>query len=200
MSFSASDAHSFFGPLAGKTATLVVPGRSANLAFGRAAVSLLARSGDTCAVLDLDALYSSNSDKIFSRLPVKWKESATIQVPEPGSRIEVELPRAFATDTTVLIVDSLNTLNHLLAADDGSSRSRKLSFTAAGLSYIARTGKKAVLFTMYRREGFGRLGGNRSISGLSDVTASVEPRGSELSFNCERGVAWPGGKTSIRIP
>jgi hypothetical protein len=199
MSFS-GDAQSFFGPLAGKTVTLLVPGRSADLAFGRAAISLLARSGDACAVLDLDALYSSNSDKVFSGLPAEWKkERATIRVPEPDSRIEAELPGAFAAEANVLIVDSLNTLNHLLAADDGSSRSRKLSFTVAGLSYIARTEKKVVLFTMYRREGFGRLG-IRSISGLSDVTASVGVRGSELSFSCERGVAWPGGTTSIRIP
>jgi hypothetical protein len=200
MSFGKGEVHSFFGPLSGKTATFLVPGRSANLAFGRAVLSLLSTTGDSCTVLDLDALYSSNSDKVFADLPPAWAESATLQVPDPGSRIEEELPQTIASDSAVVVIDSMNTLNHLLAADDGSSRSRKLSFAVAGLSYLARTGPKAIFFTMYRREGFGRLGGNRSISALSDVTASVEVHGSELSVRCERGAAWPGGKFSTRIP
>jgi hypothetical protein len=52
---------------------------------------------------------------------------------------------------------------------------------------------------MYRREGFGRPRSGRSISRLSDVAASVEVHGSELSVRCERGTAWPGGRFSIRI-
>jgi hypothetical protein len=200
MSFSAEEARSFIGPLNGKTATLLVEGRSANLALAKAIMGLLATAGEACVVLDLDALYASNSDIIFGPLPPAFNQSTAIHVPDPGSRVEGELPQLFSTDPQVIIVDSLNTLHHLLSANDGSSRSRKFSFAVAMLSYLARTGGKAVIFTMYRREGFGRSRGNRSISSLSDATASVEPRDSALSITCERGTAWPGGKFSIRVP
>jgi hypothetical protein len=200
MSFSTEEAHSFIGPLKGKTATLLVEGRTANLSLARAIMALLADTGSACAVLDLDALYASNSDIIFGPLSPSFNHSTTIDVPDPGSSVEGELPQLFSTDPRVIIVDSLNTLHHLLSANDRSSRSRKFSFAVSMLSYLARTGGKTIIFTMYRREGFGRSRGNRSISSLSDVTASVEARDSALSVICERGTAWPRGKFSIRVP
>ena len=188
------------GPLKGKTTTLLLDERNANQSFARVAMALLARTGNTCTIFDLDALYSSNSDQILGPLPVTSNRLTTILVPDPDSSIERELPRVFATSSGVIIIDSLNTLHHLLSSEDGSTRSRKLSFAVASLSYIAKAGRKAVIFTMYRREGFGRVGAGRSISSLSDVAASVEVRASELSIKRERGTAWPDGRFSIRIP
>jgi len=65
---------------------------------------------------------------------------------------------------------------------------------------LARTNGKAVILSMYRREGFARWGTVRSISGLSDLTASVEARGRELLIRLERGPGWEGGVFSTRIP
>ncbi len=200
MSFSAEQSRSFLGPLKGKTTTFLLDGRNANLSFAHVALSMLARAGESCTIFDLDALYSSNSGQILGPLPITSTRSTTIFVPEPGSSIEREFSRIFATDSAVIIIDSLNTFHHLLSSEDGGSRSRKLSFAVASLSYIANTGRKAVIFTMYRREAFGRVGAGRSMSSLSEVTASVEFRGSELSIVCERGTAWPGGRFSVRIP
>lgn len=200
MSSRALTAASFFGPLRGKTSTFVVAGRQANLALAQTVASLLALTGDSSAILDIDALYSSNADSIFGSLPVDAARSTLIHIPQPGSSIEGALPRLFSTDSEVLVIDSLNSLYHLLAQADGSTRSRKLSFAITSLSYLARTDGRAVIFTMYRRERLTRSGGARPISGLSDLTASVELNGSELTLKCERGSAWPGGRFSIRIP
>ncbi len=200
MSFDGQQAQSFFGPLTGRTATFLVEGREANLDFARTVVGLLAQTGDSCAVFDLDAFYSSNADAVFPRLPRAAAESTTLRVPEPGADIDEEFARLFESNQKVVLVDSLNSLYHLTSQEDGSSRSRKLMFAVAVLSYLARTNGKVVIVTMYRREGFTRSGTGRSISNLSDVTASVDVRGKELTVRVERGQAWPGGKFSTRIP
>ncbi len=184
----------------GRTATFVLESRQANLEFARTIVALLARAETPCAVFDLDAFYSSNADRIFKPLTGDAARSTVIQVPEPGSDVEGELARLFEVRPPVVIIDSLNSLYHLLSVEDGSARSRKLNFAVASLSYLARTNAKAVVLTMYRREGIQGSGGGRSISSLSDVTASVEVRGPELQVVCERGTAWPGGRFSIRSP
>jgi hypothetical protein len=199
MSFGGQQVQSFFGPLSGKTTTFLLDGRDTNLSFARTLLGLLARTGEPGTVLDLDAFYSSNADIIFPSLPRALAESTSIRVPEPGTDIEGEVASLFGSTQKLLIVDSLNSLYHLISLEDGSSRSRKLSFAIAGLSYLARTSGKVVVVTMYRREGFTRSGPGRSISALSDVTASVEARGDGLIFRVERGQAWPGGRYSTRI-
>ncbi len=199
MSFSAHQASSFFRPLRGKTSSFIIDGRESNLSFARTAASLLALTGDGCAILDLDAFYSSNSDRIFGTLPPAAAKFALIHVPEPDSSIETEFPKLFGTGSEVIIIDSLNSLYHLLSFDDGRSRSRKLAFAVASLTYLARTDRRAVIFTMYRRERQARTGGGRSISDLADLTISVEAHGSELSMKCERGSAWPEGSFSVPV-
>lgn len=200
MSFSAQRAQSFFDPLMGKTATFILESRLANLEFARTIVALLAKAETPSVVFDLDAFYSSNADRIFKPLTGDLAHSTVIRIPEPGSDVEVEFARLFEVRPPVVIIDSLNSLYHLLSVEDGSARSRKLNFAVASLSYLARTNAKAVVLTMYRREGLQGSGSGRSISNLSDVTASVEVRGPELQVVCERGTAWAGGRFSIRSP
>jgi hypothetical protein len=200
MSFDATQAKSFLHLLAGKTSTFLIKERGANLAFARTTMALAARAGHNCAILDLDALYSSNFARIVDRLPASYAESTAIQIPDPESSVEEELARVISTDMGVIVVDSLNTLYHILSQADSSSRSRKLAFAIASLSYIARASGKIVMLSMYRREGFGRPGAVRSISGLSDTTTSVDMHGSELTFTRVRGSAWPENGFSIRIP
>lgn len=199
MSFSGQQAQAFFGPLTGKTATFLLEGRQANLEFARAVMGFLSREAG-CAILDLDAFYSSNSDSVLSPLTATAARSTTILVPEPGSDVEGELSRLFEVRQAVVIVDSLNSLYHLLSQEDGSARSRKLTFAVAALSYLAKTNDTAVILTMYRREGFARSGTVRSISGLSDVTATVDARDHELTVRSERGSIWPGGRFATRNP
>jgi len=198
MSFSGDRARSFFSPLWGKAATFILDERKSNLQFARTIASLANHSEETCSVLDLDALYSSSADTIFSE--PAGSGASRILLPQPGSEVEVEFPKLFEAEQRIIIVDSLNSLYHLLSQEDASSRSRKLAFAVESLSYLARTNGKAAVLTMYRREGFTRQGRSRSLSGLSDVTATVEVRGDELTVRAERGRAWPGGRFSTRIP
>lgn len=200
MSFSTQQGQSFFGPLVGRTATFLLDGRQANLEFARTMAGLLAHEGDGCVILDLDALYSSNADDIFSLLTPASAKSTVIRVPDPGSDVEGEFSRLFDAPQKVVVIDSLNSLYHLISQEDGSSRSRKLTFAVAALSYLARTNGKAVILSMYRREGFTRSGTGRSISGLTDITAAVDTKDRELTVRVERGFAWPGGRFSTRSP
>ena len=198
MSLGARGAQSFFAPFRGRTATFLLEDRLANLNFARSVISLLAQTPDAAEILDLDAFYASNADHIFKSLGSP--ATVTLTVPAPGADIEEELAAMFEGDQRVVIVDSLNSLYHLLSQEDGSSRNRKLNFAIAALAYVARTDAKAVLLSMYRREGFTRWGTGRSISGLSDITASVDTRGQELLIRAERGPSWEGGAFSTRIP
>jgi hypothetical protein len=200
MSLNGDDPRTFFGPLTGRTTTFLLEGRDANLAFAKVLARSLAQGRNTGAILDLDAFYSSNSDRIFSLMDPATARSTIVRVPDPGSEVEVELSGLFGVQQKVLVIDSLNTLYHLISLEDGSSRSRKLAFALASLSYFARTNEKAVVLSMYRREGFQRGGTGRSISGLSDATASVVVRDGVLEARSERGSLWPGGSFSSRIP
>jgi len=198
MSFSGDQARSFFAPLWGKAVTFVLDGREPNVKFCRTIMSLAGSSGEACAILDLDSLYSSNADIIFSQSA--GAGTSRILLPPPGSEIEMEFPKLFEAEQRIIMIDSLNSLYHLLSQEDTTSRSRKLAFAVESLSYLARTNGKVAVLTMYRREGFTRQGRSRSISGLSDMTADVEVRGYELTVRSERGRAWLGGRFSIRIP
>ena len=198
MSLGTREAQSFFAPLRGRTATFLLEDRLANLDFARSVISLLAQTPDTAEILDLDALYASNADHIFRSLGSP--ATVTLRVPEPGTDIEEELAAMFEGDQEVVIIDSLNSFYHLISQGDGSSRSRKLNFAIAALAYLARANAKTVLLSMYRREGFTRWGTGRSISGLSDITASVETRRQELLIRAERGHGWEGGVFSTQIP
>ena len=200
MSFSTEQARSFLGPLKNRTSVFLVEGRRANLSFAKVITSATTTTGSTLSILDLDALYSSNAEVIFTRLPDDTLESTRIHIPEPGSSLEQELSGLFGTESTTIMIDSLNSLHHLLSSPDRSTRSRKLAFTMAGLSYLARTARRAVLFTMYKREKPARSGKGRPISDLSDLTVSVGVHDSQLLMRCERGSAWPGGRFSISIP
>jgi hypothetical protein len=197
MSFGVGEPRSFLEPLTGKTTTFLLDSRRDNIAFARTVAVLAAGHGDACAILDLDALYSSNAAAILSPLS---GGATSIIVPAPGSEIERETTRLFLVPQRVILVDSLNTLYHLLAFEDESSRGRRLSFFLACLTYLARTNNKAVIFTMYRREGFRKVKPGLSISGLGDTTASVRNEDGHLTMRIERGSAWPGGSFSIRIP
>ncbi len=198
MSFGGQSAQPFFSPLAGRTTTFLLEGRQANLQFAHTVVELSAQAGESCAILDLDALYSSNADVVLSSISGAMAGSTFLRVPEPGADIEGEFARLFEAEQKVVVIDSLNSLYHFVSQEDGSSRSRKLAFAVASLSYLARTNSKVVVLTMYRREGFTHSGTSKSISTLSDVTASVEISKGELTVKVERGQAWPGGRFSSR--
>jgi len=198
MSLGTREAQSFFAPLRGRTATFLLQDRQANLDFGRTIIDLLERTGDTAMILDLDAFYASNADQIFRSLGSPT--TVSLSVPEPGADIEEEFAAVFEDGQGVVIIDSLNSFYHLISQEDGSSRSKKMNFAIAALAYFARTNAKAVVLSMYRREGFTRWGTSRSISGLSDITASVDTRNQGLFIRTERGSAWEGGVFSTRIP
>jgi hypothetical protein len=189
------------GPLYGHTTTFLVDTRGTNLALARTLVCHFARSNVPYTVLDIDALYSSGSDLIFGHIAEEEARTARLFVPQPGFALEAEIATLLGSDPErSLIVDSLNSLYHLLSGGGRGSRNMGLAFAVALLSYAARTEKRAVILTMYQREGGARFGNRKSISSLSDITVSASVQGHTLALKCERGSAWPGRGLSVPIP
>ncbi len=187
-------------PLRGRTAIFLVEGRRENLDFARGVVSVLCRGGTRCTVMDVDALYSSNSDYVFASLSAEEADSVEMLVPEPDSELESGFARLLGSHPgSTLIIDSLNSLYHLMSTGRTGSRNRNVGFIMAFLSFMARTDGRAVLLTMYRRERGVRLVPGKSISDLSDLTASVRVGEGVLGLKCERGSAWPGGEFSVPL-
>jgi hypothetical protein len=199
MSFSEYVMGPLLGPLAGKTTTLLVDARQANVNLARTLSDAVINANLSCVVFDLDACYSSNADQIFAGLTGR-AVYLMARIPAPGSDIEAEFSSLFRARHNVVVIDSLNSLYHLISMEDGTSRGRKVMFALASLSQFARANRSAIILSMYRREGLAKSAKGRSISNLSDVTASVSVRGNELKIKTERGSAWPGGTFSSRIP
>ncbi len=193
MSLGEADARSFFAPLEGRTTSFVVDDRRTNLSLLKAAVSMALAGGRACTILDLDALCSSHAGKVLSGLGPKASGMVRALVPAPGAGVEDELMSLFRTGPSVFVVETLNTLHHLMPSNPGS-RSRRLSFVLSALSFLAKTNGAAGLYVTYRREK--AIGPERggSISDFADLVVSVTGVKSELHMRCERGEAWPDGK------
>jgi len=201
MGWSTGRGDSLMSPLYGRTATFLAGSRRTNLALARTLISSLTKSRVPCAVLDIDALYSSNSDYIFASASEEEARGTNLIVPEPGSVLEAELANLLSScSAKVLIIDSLNSLYHQLSEGERGSKNSNLAFAVALLSYVARTEKKAVILTMYQRERAARFGQRRPISELSELAVSVSMREETLVLACERGSAWPGKRLSLSIP
>lgn len=201
MSFNARREDLFINPLSGHTTTFLVKERQTNLTFTRNVLSVLVWKRCPCAILDIDALYSSNSDYVFGLLSEEETRSIEIVVPRPGSDTTAEIADLLGSNPDrALIIDSLNSLYHLLSTNGRSSKNRNLAFVLALLSFIARTERKAVFLTMYQREKSVNLRRERPISHLSDFTVVVSAEKGALSLKCERGLVWPGGALVIPNP
>jgi hypothetical protein len=190
MSFSDRQGGLVLGTLMGRTATFVMDGREANIRFAQALMKSVAEADMSSIVLDFDAFYSSNADIIFTGLP-KNPVDCFIRVPAPGADAEAEFSALFEAEQQVIIIDSLNSLYHLISEGNGSARGRKMTFALASLSQLARVNHRPVILSMYRREGFARSGKGRPISSLSDITASVAVREGRVEIRAERGPASP---------
>ena len=201
MSVRPDVAASFFGPLRRRTTIMVLDDRDSNLTLAKVIADLLSRTGDRAGILDLDSLYSSNSDSVFGQIRPPHGQSIAIHIPSPETRMEEEFLAVFDDGLSVILIDSLNTLYHALPSNEGASRGRMLSYAVASLSAFAESSGSAVVLTMYRREKLGESGKGRPMSDLSDATVRVSyDSGPSISFICQRGVLWPGGTFSTRIP
>jgi hypothetical protein len=201
MSFNAHREDLFINPLSGYTTTFLVKERRTNLTFARSVLPILVWKRRPCAILDIDALYSSNSDYIFELLSEEEARSIEIVVPRPGSDTTAEIADLLGSSPDeTLIIDSLNSLYHLLSTNGRSSKNRNLAFVLALLSFIARTERKTVFFTMYQRKKNANLRREKPISHLSDFTVVVSAMKEALSLKCERGLVWPGGALVIPNP
>ena len=110
-----------------------------------------------------------------------------MDLPKPGSAIGQNISGLFDLQRGMVVIDSLNTLHHLL-----SRSGRGLSFITSALSVFCRANGSMVLMTMYKREGSPEAEGRGSLSELSDLELYARVEGDNLVMRCKRGKAWPG--------
>jgi hypothetical protein len=179
----------------------VVDGRKTNLALARAILCRQAQSGLRCLVLDTNALYSSNSDYIFAPLSERQARTIEILVPDPGSDLESDIASLIASESgKTIVVDSLNSVYHLLASHGEGHEGRKAAFVLACLSYLAHVEMRTVIVTMYQRGSATHSGGGGRVSDLSDQRFLVEVRDDSLKLKCDRGYSATPSTLSIPIP
>lgn len=175
------DAHSEeqLDTIGGGVVTLLVEGRAANRSLGRQLVRYAVRKKLSCTIFDVDALYSSNSDYIFGSLADDEARSVEVLIPLAGSDLTSEIAEVVSADRSgVLIIDSFNSIYHLLTTMGRSPRSRNLAFALAFLSYLARNDGRTVFITKYIRSVEGRV----SAYDTTDRMASVTLKGGVLSM------------------
>lgn len=194
MSLGHAGEPSLLDRLIGKTCTLVVESRRTNLALARFLVSG-ASSG--CFVLDLDGLYSSNAERLLQGIPQSLLENVRIMLPEPGSNVESDLSTVIGSSAKLVIIDSLNTLNHLLSVGGRSARGRKLTFFMEAIAVFARLNQTAVIFTMYARERTTSLPSGRALNTVSDAEVTAQTKEGKVRLICERGNLWKPGLLTI---
>jgi hypothetical protein len=170
-----------FDSLLGHTVTFLVDGRRTNLTLARYLVESLTTRKRLCTVLDVDAFYASNSEYIFGSLSKDDSLGPELLIPGPGSDLKNEFGQVLGADPQrTLIIDSLNSVFHLLPAEGHGSRTRSLEFVISLLSHLSRIDGRTIFLTMYQRNY--RLEGKNSISGLSDNTIRVSLTDGVLSF------------------
>lgn len=191
MSFSNQKAALLLDPLAGKTAIFLLHDRSSNLDLASAILPPLAEGKEGCSILDLDAFYSSNIDVVAAGVSAGRMGRVELRVPEAGSNIELTLADLFLdASSRPLIIDSVNTLYQLLAAENPRPSSRKFAFLAAAMSSWARANGRTVISSTYERRTATRKKTARSLYEMFDVVISVSRQARGLAMRCERGNAW----------
>lgn len=178
----------FLEPLVGVTTAFLLKDRGSKVALARAILPRLAERDGGCRVLDLDAFFSSNIESVTTGVRGSGLKDIEIVLPEAGADIEAALAEVFA-DGRSLIIDSTNSLYHLLAYRGPKSASRKLAFLAAALSGWARANSRLVIANTYEREPpiLRRAG---SFASFFDVVVSVSSQPHGLGLFCKKGSPW----------
>jgi hypothetical protein len=175
-----------FDLLLGHTVTFTVDERNTNLAHARCVMRYLARRKLSCTVLDADAFYASNLQYIIGSMPDESSRRIELLVPDLGSDLQAEFGQLFGIGShAVTIIDSLNSVFHLLPAEGHGSRNRNLAFVMSLLSYLARTDRRTVFLTAYRRNP--RFEGRNPISALSDQSITVSLVDGKVDFRGKLG-------------
>ena len=139
-------------------------------------------------MLDLDAFFSSDIESVASGVPRARLKDVVMIVPQPGSDIEATLAEVF-TGNRSLVIDSTNTLYHLLAYQSPKPASRKLAFLVAALSKWAQANSRLVIANTYEREPPTRRRAG-SFSAFFDAAISVSANTRGLEFMCRKGNPW----------
>lgn len=182
--------------LKGKTVTFVVDDRQTNMLLAR---FFLSQTGATFRVLDLDALYSSCADFILRGDSERGPDSAEICVPLPGAQVEPLLAAFLDSSGRYLIVDSVNTMNHILSLESRRARGRSLAFMMAAFAAYASAENACAILTMYQR-GWPTPREGYQLHDMSDASVSVKAVEGGLLLTHMRGLAWADGVAFVSIP
>ncbi len=186
-------AYAFLGPLKGKSSTFLVRGRTANAVVSRFILGCLSAAKLNIAVLDTSTFLGTNMPELTDGLPKEFLQKGVIEYLADESDEELSLAGIIATEASVIWIDDMNAVLHLLSSGGQRSGIHRLSTFYHTLSYNARTNNTIVLGTVYKPTfGTATAGiAKRSLPKLSDLQISAELRTGEVVFRCHEMAGWP---------
>jgi hypothetical protein len=177
-----------------KFTVLLIDQRTINAHLGEFILRCACATRIKAAILDIDAFYASTTEQFVERLPERCLNDVTLHVPDLNKDIGRWVVEQFLrkNEERLFLIDNLNSLYHLLSADDSESTNRRLTLMISFLSFISRTNDFSTVSILYR-EGAPTersLVGSRSLMRAGDMTAYVTVQDGEIRFRNIRGNAW----------
>ena len=186
-------AYAFLGPLKGKSSTFLVKGRTANAIISHLILGCLSVTKLDVTVLDTSNFFGTNMPKLTGNLPKEFLQKNFIErIPDDSSE-EIPLTEVIATDASVVWIDDMNAIFHLLSSRNQRSGIQLLSTFYRMLSYSARINNTVVLGTVYKTTFGTAVSGiaKRSLPELSDLQVFTDVRAGEAVFRCHEITVWP---------
>lgn len=186
-------ADSFLAPLRGNVTVLLLHDVEAKVPISRFLLRCASLHSLQTTVLDTDAFYCANIDRLDGS--VATKDGELMLLSEGDLEVGSLLP-LLSSRRQLLIVDDLNSL-HSLASD--ALRSQQLSILFKLLSHNARMNGSWVVATRYGAE-LTRRGGEtkrRSIAALGDLLVEAEVRSGSVRLIADLKDYWPDGEYSL---
>jgi hypothetical protein len=182
----------FLAPLKGRVALILIHDVTAKMAVGRLMLGCANLHPTETAVLDVDAFYCTNLDRLAG---AEGAGATELMIPPPGAFEVRSLLPLLSSKRRLVIIDDLNSLRSLAVGESGG---HQLTILMGLLSYVARTNGSWVLATAYRTDGGGRRRDERrSLTAFGDTTLDTYVLDGATRLRAESGTSWPGGELEI---
>jgi hypothetical protein len=196
--------NSFFAPLKGKVAVLLLHDKATKMTLSRFLMrcAYLQAASATTSILDADAFYCTNIDELTEEIKDDYNndadrffaETKIMLLPEKPFKVSHLIP-LISSKTQVLILDDLNSLYSLAS---NNRKSHELSIFMKLLSHNAKMNKSWVIATAYRTERGEKASTNgHSLAGLGDTLVDTELRGGSLLLKASLEGYWPNNELSL---
>lgn len=192
-------AYAFFTPVSRRSVALMVDDSIGHEAASGFLLSCLSTLKKRTIVLDGSAFFGIRAISIGERLEGRFLGDVELRLPV-SDPIQT-LTASMSPNADVIIIDDVNSLNHLISRRLGKHGFQRL-FSLMKLLTFSGIENGLTVFAIFHdseRTNDARQGGRRSLSSTFGLQVAVENTRSEIKFNCRFGSAWPSGSFAVKI-